>query len=121
MFGRRVFGSGTIPRSMYARLHISSSAQATRMLPMLVPLTPSLAQSVGGAMSAVAQGSLESMPKFEVGELDPASLKSLLESISPLQLGFSRLFELWGIARATIMVHTILRASSRAELLQTLP
>lgn len=107
MFGRRVFGSTAIPRAMYTRLHISSPAQASRMLPMLVPLTPSISQSVGGMMNAVALGSLEALPKLEVGEQDPASLKALLESISPLQLGFSRLFELWGIARATVMVNTM--------------
>ncbi|XQJ27933.1 hypothetical protein NXY56_003939 [Leishmania guyanensis] len=111
MLGRRVFGSTAIPRFMYTRLHISSPAQAARMLPVLVPLTPSLSQSVGGMMSAVAQGSLESMPTLEVGEQDPASLKALLENISPLQLGFSRLFELWGIVRGTVMVSTILRGS----------
>lgn len=103
MFGRRVFGSTAIPRAMYARLHISSPAQASRMLPMLVPLTPSLSQSVGGMVNAVALGSLEVLPRFEGSEQDLASLKALLESISPLQLGFSRLFELWGIARATVM------------------
>jgi hypothetical protein len=92
---------------MYARLHINSPAQASRMLPMLVPLTPSLSQSIGGMMNAMTIGSLEALPKLEVGEQDPASLKALLESISPLQLGFSRLFELWGIARATVMVNTI--------------
>ncbi|KPI83188.1 hypothetical protein ABL78_7788 [Leptomonas seymouri] len=107
MFGRRVFGSTAIPRAMYTRLHISSPAQASRMLPMLIPLSPSLSQSVGGMMNAVALGSLEAQPKFEVGEQDPASLKTLLESIYPLQLGYSRLFELWGIARATIMVKSM--------------
>lgn len=105
MFGRRVFGSTAIPRAMYTRLHISSPAQASRMLPMLVPLTPSLSQSVGGMMNAVAVGSLEAMPKFEVGEQDPAALRALLETVSPLQLGFSRLFELWGIARTMAMVN----------------
>ncbi|KPA74106.1 hypothetical protein ABB37_09395 [Leptomonas pyrrhocoris] len=105
MFGRRVFGSTAIPRAMYTRLHISSPAQATRMLPMLVPLTPSLSLSAGGMLNAVTLGSLEAPPKFEIGEQDPVSLKALLESISPLQLGFSRLFELWGIARATVMVN----------------
>ncbi|KAG5502283.1 hypothetical protein GH5_05256 [Leishmania sp. Ghana 2012 LV757] len=107
MFGRRVFGSTAIPRTMYARLHVSSPAQAARMLPVLVPLTPSLSQSVGGMMNALTQGSLESMPTLEVGEQDPASLKALLESISPLQLGFSRLFELWGITRVTVMGNII--------------
>ncbi|KAG5502010.1 hypothetical protein JKF63_04281 [Porcisia hertigi] len=105
MIGRRVFGSTAIPRCMYTRLHISSPGQAARMLPMLVPLTPSLSQSVGG-VNALVQGSLESMPTLEMGEQIPASLKSLLENISPLQLGFSRLFELWGIIRATAMVDT---------------
>ncbi|KAG5476531.1 hypothetical protein LSCM1_04245 [Leishmania martiniquensis] len=116
MFGRRVFGSTAIPRTMYVRLHISSPAQATRMLPALVPLTPSLSQSVGGMANALAQGTAESMPRLEVGEQDPASLKALLESISPLQLGFSRLFELWGIVRATVMTNIIQgRANARCS------
>ncbi|CBZ28053.1 conserved hypothetical protein [Leishmania mexicana MHOM/GT/2001/U1103] len=112
MLGRRVFCSTAIPRFMYTRLHISSPMQAARMLPVLVPLTPSLSNSIGGMMNAVAQGSLESMPTLEVGEQDPASLKALLESISPLQLGVSRLFELWGIFRVNVTVNTILGRSA---------
>ncbi|GET89596.1 hypothetical protein, conserved [Leishmania tarentolae] len=108
MLGRRVFGSTAIPRSMYTRLHISSPAQAARMLPVLVPLTPSLSTSIGGMMTSVVQGSLESTPTLEMGEQNPASLKSLLESISPLQLGVSRLFELWGIFRVNVMMNIIL-------------
>lgn len=93
---------------MYARLHINTPAQASRMLPVLVPLTPSLSLSVSGVLGAAGQGALESVPRFEVGEQDPAALKALLDSVAPMQLGFSRLFELWGIARATVMVNTIL-------------
>lgn len=100
MFGRRVFGSGPIPRSMYARLRISTPAQASRLLPTLVPLSPALALSAGGLARAILQGSAETVPRLDVADQDPVLLRALLESVSPLQLGFSRLFELWGIARA---------------------
>lgn len=46
MFGRRVFGTGGIPRTMYQKLHIVSAQQANRMVPSLVPITSLFANGV---------------------------------------------------------------------------
>ncbi|CAJ1988276.1 conserved [Leishmania donovani] len=54
MFGRRVASCCCIPASMYARLHISSPQQASRMLPPLVPITTSICRSVSGGTGAFA-------------------------------------------------------------------
>ncbi|PBJ74813.1 hypothetical protein TcG_07210 [Trypanosoma cruzi] len=102
MFGRRVFGSSTIPRAMYATLHINSSLQARRMLPSLVPLTSSVAGTSRSLMPMV-QCTSPSMPVLETAELDPVLLGDFLRSIFPTKDGFLRLFELWGIGRMVML------------------
>lgn len=54
MFGRRVASSCRIPANMYARLGISSSQQAMRMLPPLVPITTAVSRSVSGGTGVFA-------------------------------------------------------------------
>ncbi|RNF12360.1 hypothetical protein TraAM80_00371 [Trypanosoma rangeli] len=98
MFGRRIFGSSTIPRAMYATLHINSSMQARRMLPSLVPLTSSITGTSWAVMPLV-QCTSPSMPVLETAEMDPAFLHDFLETISPVRAGFLNLLELWGIGR----------------------
>ncbi|CCW71872.1 unnamed protein product [Phytomonas sp. Hart1] len=76
MFGRRVFASAPLPRRLYARLHIQSSAQAARRLPSLTPLTAlegkktnvlnalSLASARDGAVGANSVSSLAKMEEL---------------------------------------------------------
>ena len=49
MFSRRIFASAPIPPHMYAALNISSAQQAARRLPSLVPVTASVAKSMGSS------------------------------------------------------------------------
>lgn len=102
MFGRRVFGSLPIPQTMYARLNINSAAQASRMLPTLIALTPSLGSSSMGDLMRAAQCS-SGGSGLDVTPQDPVLLKALIEAMSPLQLGYLRLLELWGLHRTCVI------------------
>lgn len=73
MFGRRVFGSGAIPQTMYQKLHIVSARQANRMVPSLVPIT-----------SLFASGATHVQPLCTTGALMSSSDGAqVLESILP--------------------------------------
>lgn len=100
MFGRRVFGSVPIPRAMYASLHINTAAQASRILPALVPLSSGIVVAAS-LLPRTAQGPCDSC--LAVVEQDPLLFKNLIASASPLQMGYLRLLELWGIARVGIV------------------
>lgn len=70
MFARRVPGSAAIPRAMFSKLHISSAAQANRMLPPLVVVSGMMGKSVNcgsGLFSTFLAGS----------DLVPADLEAL--------------------------------------------
>ncbi|CCD12921.1 hypothetical protein, unlikely [Trypanosoma congolense IL3000] len=53
MFGRRVVSCCPIPKSMYSVLHINTKRQASRLVPPLVPLTPSIKCVAGTCMTTM--------------------------------------------------------------------
>ncbi|RNF09180.1 hypothetical protein TraAM80_02325 [Trypanosoma rangeli] len=53
MFGRRVFASASLPRHMWASLHIQNKRQAQRVLPSLTPLASLMASCQLSSVASV--------------------------------------------------------------------
>lgn len=100
MFARRMFGTGAIPRTMYHTLHISSARQAARLVPCLVPLSAAVERSSPMQQMVASGCEPVSSPLSEMTGMDSLLLRALLESISPMQISFIKLLELWGIGRS---------------------
>lgn len=96
MFARRVFASAGIPRSMYASLNINTAAQASRLLPGFIPLTGAYAHSVR-SFSLTQSSLVDTTTLTNAADMDLELIRTLLDNSHPVQVGFLRLLELWGI------------------------
>lgn len=99
MFSRRVFGTTSIPRAMYSRLHIANAAHANRLLPSLVPLSAALERSVPLTNILRTTADKACAPATDLSCTDPVLLRAIMDSLAPMQLSFLKLLELWGIGR----------------------
>lgn len=95
MFGRRVFGSSQIPRSMFAAVGISSQRQAMRVLP---PLIPVVALSIKVGLSSVTVQNITDGDWVGISNGDAAIVQEMLKVLSR-QLGFVAFLELWCVGR----------------------
>lgn len=104
MFARRAFCSNAIPRSMYGSLHISSRAQAQRLVPSLVPVLDSM-RTTSGLCPFIVGSSAVATSLTETTAVDCAALRDLLETLS-LSLGHLALVELWNTKGTGIIFHS---------------